>query len=382
MAELLRKLWKEKDGRRMAEYIVIVLIIAFAGIIIVSGCGDDSKDAIDCTCSTLAEVAEQTGFWIGAAIADPEGDLEQKTIGVHFNSVTAENAMKWGSLAPSVGQYDFQEADALVDFADERGVRIRGHVLVWRNQQPADLEAEVLGADDPEARLRAILAEHIEAVAGRYSGQVDTWDVVNEPMEQYGIQIDNNLFYQYLGEEYIDESFSLARAADPQARLFLNEYFYVHNPTDERVVAFHALVKRLLERGVPIDGVGIQGHFWGILGVDELPARTAFEEMLRSFTELGLEVEITEMDVSRNYFPHAEDPFAEQAQVYADVFAACRAVPDCIGVTTWGMSDINTWLDRNEPFSNYAPHHPLLLDTNLQPKPAYYAVCEVLLGCR
>lgn len=381
MAELLKKLWKDEEGQGMAKYIVIVIVlfIAIAGIIVVSGCGDDGDDAIDCTCSTLAEVAGQTGFWVGAAIADSEGDLEQKTIGVHFNSVTAENAMKWGSLAPSVGQYDFQKADALVAFAAKRGVRVRGHVLIWRDQQPADLEAEVLGADDPEARLRALLTEHIETVAGHYRGQVDAWDVVNEPMDRYGAQIDNNLFYQYLGEEYLDESFRRARAADPQARLFLNEYFYVHTPTDERVVAFRALVKRLLERGVPIDAVGIQGHFWG---VGELPTRAAFEEMLSSFTELGLEVEITEMDVSRNYFPHAEDPFAEQAQVYADVFAACRTVPGCIGVTTWGMSDISTWLDRNEPFSNYAPHHPLLLDTNLQPKPAYYAACEVLLGCR
>lgn len=337
-----------------------------------AGCGSPTRDC------TLAEAADDAGVWIGAAIDDPSAPPAQMTVADHFNSVTAENAMKWGSVAPTVGNYDFAAADAIVDLAESRGARMRGHTLVWRMQQPADLRAQVDAAEDPAARLREILAEHIGVEVGRYRGRVAAWDVVNEPLAPIGEQIDRNLFMRTLGEMYLDEAFQLAHAADPEATLFLNEYFYDHTSADARVSAFRDLVARLIDRGVPLHGVGIQAHFYG--PVTPLPERAAFEAMLRSFTDLGVVLELTELDISINYFAAAADPLFAQAAAYADIVAACMAVGGCQAVTTWGVDDAQTWLDTNPQFSGSAPHMPLLFDAALIPKPAYFAVRDVIAG--
>jgi endo-1,4-beta-xylanase len=156
--------------------------------------------SVDCT---LADTATQAGLWLGAAIADPQRAGEQATIGRDFNSVTAENAMKWGSLAPRVGAYDFTAADAVADFASARGVRLRGHTLLWRDQQPTDLAAQVAAAADPPSHLRALIEQHFTAVVPRYRGRVAVWDVVNEPLEVGGGQLDANLFLRTLGPGYL-----------------------------------------------------------------------------------------------------------------------------------------------------------------------------------
>ncbi len=354
-------------------------------LLVGAGCGDgSSSDTLDCRapgvdCS-LAELATASGLFLGAAVNDPNAAAERLTVGSDFNSITAENSMKWGELAPAVGQYDFRRADALAAFAQQRGVRLRGHTLVWRDQQPADLRAQAMAAADPAAQMRLLLEEHIGTVVGRYRGQVESWDVVNEPLTALGSNLDRNLFVRTLGDTYIDEAFAMAHAADPQALLFLNEFFLVHDAADSRVGAFRDLVVRLLERGVPIDGVGIQGHFYGLLA--ERPARAALEGMLRSFADLGLLVEITELDISLNYFLGEADPLLSQARAYADVFAACLAVEGCRGITTWGVHDGDTWLDTFAPFHTAAPHFPLLFDAALQPKPAHVAVRQILRQTR
>ena len=345
------------------------------------GCGDGSgAGARDCSdpaadCS-LAELADAAGIHLGAAVNDPDAAAESATVATDFNSITAENDMKWGVLARNVGQYDFRRADALAAFAHRRGVRLRGHTLIWRDQQPADLRSQALAAADPAAHMRRLFEEHIGTVVGRYRGQVESWDVVNEPLAALGSSVDRNLFVRTLGDDYIDVAFALAREADPEALLFLNEFFLVHDAGDSRVAAFRELVAGLLERGVPIDGVGIQGHFYGLLA--ERPERAALEGMLRSFTELGLLVEITELDISITYFLDDPDPLLSQGRAYADVFAACLAVEGCRGITTWGMHDGDSWLDTFAPFNMAAPHFPLLFDAELRPKPAHAAVREVL----
>ncbi|MBI3783071.1 MAG: endo-1,4-beta-xylanase, partial [Deltaproteobacteria bacterium] len=177
-----------------------------------------------------------------------------------------------------------------------------------------------------------------------------------------------------LGETYLDEAFQLAHEADPKARLFLNEYFPVHSATDERVLAFRDLVARLLARGVPIHGVGIQAHFSGPFPFARIPKRDALEAMLRVFTDLGVVVELTELDISINYFTSMDDPLVAQAAAYAGVVAACMAVPGCQAVTTWGIDDGHTWLDGTFPSDRFVPNLPLLFDAALTEKPAYYAV--------
>jgi endo-1,4-beta-xylanase len=341
---------------------------------------DCALPGADCT---LAETARQAGVFVGAAIASPEFPAEQATIPHEFNSITAENAMKWGSLAPTVGSYDFEDADAIADFAASVGVRLRGHTLLWgRMQLPADLEDEVEAATDPAARLRELIDEHLSTVVPRYRDVVAVWDVVNEPLDLFTADLDPNIFARTLGEAYIDEAFHRAHELDPGARLFLNEFFDFYGlgtPFEQKARGFLDLVERLLDRGVPVHGVGVQAHFNGFApSVIPLPTRAEFEGFLRSLADLGVTVELTELDVSIRYFQGDPDPLARQAEFYGEVVAACMAVPGCTAVTTWGIDDSRTWLDRFPPFSALAPHQPLLFHASLEPKPAYFAVRDAV----
>lgn len=337
---------------------------------------DCALPGADCT---LAETARQAGVFVGAAIASPDGLREQTTVPREFNSITAENAMKWGSLAPTVGSYDFASADAIADFAASQGVRLRGHTLLWGKMAlPLDLEDTVEAATDPAAKLRELIDEHISTVVPRYRDVVVVWDVVNEPLAVFTADLDPNLFGRTLGEAYIDEAFHRAHELDPDARLFLNEFFSFYGlgtPFEQKARGFLDLVERLLDRGVPVHGVGVQAHFDGFVpGLIPLPTREEFEGFLRALADLGVAVELTELDVSTNYFRGDPDPLARQAEFYGEVVGACMAVPNCTAVTTWGIDDARTWLDRFPPFDVLAPHEPLLFDASLDPKPAYFAV--------
>jgi endo-1,4-beta-xylanase len=335
----------------------------------------------DCT---LAETARQAGVFVGAAIVSPQLPAEQATIPRDFNSITAENAMKWGSLAPTVGNYDLGDADAIADFAIAAGVRLRGHTLLWGWMQlPADLEDTVEAATDPAAKLRELIDEHLSTVVPRYRDVVAVWDVVNEPLDRFTAHLDPNIFSRTLGETYIDEAFHRAHELDPDAQLVLNETFPFYGgvltPLDPKAQGFLDLVKRLLDRGVPLHGVGVQAHFDGIFaGVVPLPTREEFEGFLRSLADLGVAVELTELDVSNRYFRDDPDPLVRQAEFYGEVVAACMAVPNCEAVTTWGIDDSRTWLDVIPPMSFLGPHQPLLFDASLQPKPAYFAVLDAV----
>jgi endo-1,4-beta-xylanase len=336
---------------------------------------DCARPESDCT---LAETADQAGVWIGAAVASPDRQSERATVPTHFSSVTTENALKWGALAPRLGEYDFSQADALVDFAAQAGVRMRGHTLLWgRLQLPADLESTVANAPDPPATLRALIDAHFRTVVPRYRGKVAVWDVVNEPFDVNSANLAPNVFSRTLGEVYIDEAFHLARELDPDAHLVLNEFFFFYSQGKAR--GFVDLVRRLLERGVPLDGVGIQGHFDGFLGIPP-PSREEFEGFIHDLADLGVSVEITELDVSVFLFRGDPDPWARQAELYGELVAACMAVSACQAVTTWGIDDSNTWLDSFPPFDQVAPHEPLLFDTDLVPKPAYFAVRDAIRG--
>jgi len=340
---------------------------------------DCALPGADCT---LAETARQAGVLVGAAIATPDGIREKTTVPRDFNSITAENAMKWGELAPTVGSYDFAEADAIADFAASQGVRLRGHTLVWWSQMPADLEDEVEAAADPAARLRELIDEHLSTVVPRYRDVVTVWDVVNEPLAQYTGDLDPNIFWRTLGETYIDEAFHRVHELDPDAQLVLNDFLFFYGlgtPFDQKARGFLDLVQRLLDRGVPVHGVGVQAHFYGA-AVDllPLPTREEFEGFLRALADLGVDVELTELDVSLNYWRGDPDPFARQAEFYGEVVAACMAVPNCTDVTLWGIDDSRTWLDVVPPMNAAGPHHPLLFDASLEPKPAYFAVRDAV----
>ena len=320
------------------------------------------------TPESLRQVAEARDFYIGAAIPAPTGP-EAELVRHEFNGIGAENAFKWNRLARLVGNYDFTLADAFADYAERHDMRLRGHALIWgRGGRPHNLESTLRSSGDPQKTLLKLMREHISTVAGRYRGKVAVWDVVNEPMAYSGEGLDKNVFFETLGEDYVAESFRLAREADPDAELVLNEQISWNEYDGLSATEFIDFVRRLLDQGVPIDGVGLQGHM--LMGV---PDPKSLDRFLRRLADLGPFIEITEMDTRIGLFLDEADPFGAQADAYnmlAEILAGVSAVR---GVMLWGAADSHSWLDNFPPFDSEGPNHPLLFDRDLKPKPAYYA---------
>ena len=326
---------------------------------------------------SLRRVAEERDFYIGAAIAAPTGP-EADLVSQEFNGIGAENAFKWNRLAKFVGDYDFTLADAFADYAERHDMRLRGHALIWgRGGRPHNLESTLRSSSDPRETLLELMREHIATVAGRYRGKVAVWDVVNEPMAYSGEGLDKNVFFQTLGEEYVAESFRLARETDPDAELVLNEQISWNEYDGLSATEFIDFVRRLLDRGVPIDGVGLQGHM--LMGV---PDPQALDRFLRRLADLGLFIEITEMDMRIGLFDDDADPFGAQADAYNMLAETLAGVPAVRGVMLWGAADSHSWLDNFPPFDSEAPNHPLLFDRDLKPKPAYLAFMHGLASRR
>jgi endo-1,4-beta-xylanase len=322
----------------------------------------------------LSDLARRIGFEVGAAIDTTDTPAQRLRVALEFTSVTAENAMKWTPLSPAPGVYDFTDADAVVAFAEASGQRVRGHTLFWDrlNGRPAWLPGELAAAPDSAARLMELMQDHARTVVGRYAGRIAQWDVVNEPLELLGPNVDPiNLFVAELGEAYIDIAFATAHAADPNAALFLNETLAVSLP--RKFDGLIALAERLLARGVPLHGIGLQGHYY----VDP-PERAVLQSQLQRIAALGLLVELTEVDIPIFHFGAQPDPFAAQGEAYGAVFEACLAVPACTGITTWGIDDSDTWLDSFILTSALRPNRPLLFNIFGFRKPAYFAAVAAL----
>jgi endo-1,4-beta-xylanase len=354
-------------------------ILCLAGLVLVLGAADaDAVVTEDCAlpgsdCS-IADVARQAHVFVGAITNQYQTAADRALLAAHFNATTPENEMKWGVIAPTVGSYDFAPADAIAEFASANALRLRGHTLVWgRLQLPQDLAAQVAAAPDPAAHLRALMMAHFETMIGRYGDRVRVWDVVNEPLAIFSGAYDANIFYQTLGPGYVADAFTLARALDPDAELFLNEFFLTL--PGEKADAFVTLVRDLRAAGVPIDGVGIQAHFFpGLPLVD--PA--ALATLVQSLGDLGVKVELTEVDVSLWHFRNDPDPLARQAEFFGRVATACLEVPACQAITFWGLIDSETWLDTFPPFDAFKPNAPVLFDGARAPKPAYFAVRDAV----
>jgi len=319
----------------------------------------------------LRALASGAGLRIGATlepgqIADPQ---HSATLAREFSSLTPENAMKWYAIEPQRDQVDYAGADAVVAFAEANGMEVRGHNLVWA--QDRYTPAWVVALTDPD-ELRAELAEHVRGILERYRGRVHRWDVVNEPLETAGTATSGSVFERVLGPGWIADTFRLAHEVDPTAELWLNEYGTDLSPLKHE--ALLALVRSLLAEGVPIDGIGIQTH----RPTPDGPDRARFQAELQQFADLGLAVAITELDVATG--PDDPGVLRRQAEAYRTIVTACLAVTSCEEVTTWGVSDRDTWLDALGLLPT--PTRPLLFDDAFAPKPAYDAVAEVLADGR
>ena len=331
----------------------------------------------DATTRGLGAIAAESGRAIGVAVEPDEvaGDAGFAAALAHdATSLTAENAMKWGPVQPLPGQWAFAPADAAVAIADANDQRLRGHTLVWGALQLPDYVQNAGSA----AELRGYVADHVAGLVGRYAGRVAQWDVVNEPLSGVGDAptpdgLDDNVFRRLLGPGYVAEALQLARAADPHARLFVNENgIEIPGPKQDR---FYTLVRNLLAAGAPLDGIGFQAHA-GLIPPGQYPDRATVEASLRRFADLGLDVELTELDVTLAF--RAGDlatRLTQQAEDYRGLVAACLAVPRCTGITTWGLGDRYTWLRSFFGIDDW----PLPFDDDWARKPAYFAMRTALL---
>ena len=328
---------------------------------------------------TLKE-AYKDYFPIGVAVAPrnltgPESELIKQ----QFSSITPENAMKMGPIHPEKNRYNWQDADAILAFGQNNGIKVRGHTLCWHNQTPRWFFTDSLGAQVSREELLARLKQHITDVMTRYKGKIYAWDVVNEAVPDTGKGIyRESKFYQIIGEDYIQKAFEYAHAVDPEAKLFYNDYNTESAVKREKI---YQLVKKLKEKNVPIHGVGLQAH-WSIFE----PTQAELEKSITQFADLGLAIQITELDVS--VYPKEHErrekrdtdkseftPEMEQKQIahYKMIFDTFRKYKGTVtGVTFWNVSDKSTWLD-NFPVPN-RKDYPLLFDQNYKPKKAFDGV--------
>ncbi|WP_459740610.1 endo-1,4-beta-xylanase [Streptomyces sp. E-15] len=296
-------------------------------------------------------------------------DAYHRTAGDEFSMLTPENDFKAQFVQPRRGVFAFAEGDTLVDFARANGMLVHAHTLVWFEALPSWMRAAMTRED-----RERVMTEHIRAVAGHFRGKVAEWDVVNEPMSDEDEDYTNgnrgvrpHLWFEAMGERYIDIAFRTAREADPHAVLYLNEYGVEED--GPRWDALYALLTRLKERGVPIDGVGFQNHEYA--AADRTDPE-AFRRKLRALAGLGLKARVSEMDVLVG-----EGEEDAQAREFAGKLAVCEEEPNCTSFSTWGFTDrYGSTADlRNYP---PAPGNALPWDSAYEAKPAYRALRDAL----
>jgi endo-1,4-beta-xylanase len=315
----------------------------------------------------LRELAKRTGVTLASAVdvAALGGEADYRTVlNREFSGVTAENAMKWESVEPQRGVFDWSGADAVVAGARANHQIVRGHTLVWHSQLPTWLTDGVNAGTISDAGLRTILRDHIMTEVGRYRGTVRAWDVVNEVLNEDGT-LRQTIWLDHLGPGYIADAFRWAHQADPQAKLYYNDFNLESiGPKSDAALA---LVKQLKADRVPIDGVGFQGHLAIQFG---FPGDLA--DNMRRFIAAGVETALTEVDV-RMPLPVTPEKQATQAAFYRDTFDACVRVRHCVGYTVWGFTDRHSWI----PGFFAGEGSACLFDENLATKPAYDALLEV-----
>ena len=326
-------------------------------------------------------------FLIGTALnmrqvvqANPK---EQEILKTHFNSIVAENAMKSMYLQPKEGEFNFSEADQFVEFGERHGMHIVGHTLIWHSQAPSWFFVDERGNDVSRTVLIDRMKKHIHTVVSRYKGRIKGWDVVNEAVFDNG-DWRTSKFYEIIGPDFMKLAFQFAAEADPEAELYYNDY---NTAIPSKRMGIAHKIKELLEAGVRVDGLGMQEHH----GLD-FPSLNDIEGTIIQFSSLGLNVMVTELDIS--VLPHARanqsaeisntdtyknelNPYKEGlpieiqerlAKRYTDLFEIYLKHADKISrVTFWGLSDRDSWLN-NFPIQGRT-NYPLWFDRSYQAKP-------------
>jgi endo-1,4-beta-xylanase len=305
-------------------------------------------------------------------------------VNTHFNAITPENSMKWERIHPEEGVYDFEAADALVEFSNKNNHFFTGHTLVWHSQVPDWVFQHKDGTPLNRAELLKRMEDHINAVAGRYAGKIDAWDVVNEALNEDGT-LRESKWSTIIGDDFIEQAFIMAAKAAPNAKLYYNDY-NLYKPEKRNGVL--RLVNELQSKGIKIDGVGMQAHY----SLDS-PELTDIEDSIKAYSDLGVDVLITELDVSVLPFPDEKNMGADVSLNF-DLQSEFNPYPDGLPtsveiqlgeryqklfkifnrhqnvikrVTFWGVSDAQTW--RNDWPMTGRSDYPLLFDRELNTKP-------------
>ncbi|MFI8231170.1 non-reducing end alpha-L-arabinofuranosidase family hydrolase [Streptomyces sp. NPDC085900] len=332
-------------GRRRASVLSLLALAA----LVTPGAASAAPDAV--RASTLGAQAAQSGRYFGTAVA--AGKLGDSTysgiLDREFNMITPENEMKWDTTERSRGSFNFGPADQIVNHATAHGQRMRGHTLVWHSQLPSWVSSIT-----DAGTLRSVMNNHITTEMNHFKGKIYAWDVVNEAFADGGSgQHRSSVFQNVLGNGFIEEAFRTARNADPAAKLCYNDY-NIENWTDAKTQGVYNMVRDFKNRGVPIDCVGFQSHF----GTGGPPA--GFQTTLSNFAALGVDVQITELDIAQ-----------ASTTAYANTVKACMNVARCKGITVWGIRDSDSWRSGD---------NPLLFDRNGNKKAAYNAALTALGG--
>lgn len=315
----------------------------------------------------LRELGDATGLRIGWAVVPRElrrdAAYRQRVADGHV--IVAENAMKWQVIQPAPDRWRFEPGDDLVRFAIAHGQAVRGHTLVWHGGLPTWLR-EPEEEWTPEA-LRAVLETYVTTVVGRWRGHIEAWDVVNEAVAGlFRDPLRTTLWRETLGDGYIAETFRLAHAADPGAKLFYND-FRIEAP-NRKADRVEALLRGLLADGVPVHGLGLQAHMHF-----ELPDEEALVANLERFAALGLELHLTEIDVAIPGEITVEQRI-RQAIAMRRLTRACLRVPACTTMVFWGVDDGRSWVPRF--FTGWKA--PLLYDSRMERKLSWYGVADAL----
>lgn len=361
----------------------VINCLLLVGCFFIVSCSNVNRQSEE---ASLKEAYQQS-FAIGTAMSEVQIlNKEPGTLALvakHFNAVTAENSMKWESIQPQEGVFNFSVTDAMMQYAEEHDISVIGHVLLWHEQTPAWVFEGPDGQLASKSLLLSRLKHHVDTVMGRYKGRIHGWDVVNEALNEDG-SLRTSKWYQILGEDYIETIFQMAHEADPEAELYYNDY-NLFKP--EKRAGVLKLISKLKERNIPLHGIGEQGHY----GFN-YPDLQQLEDSIVAFADAGQAVMITELDISVLPFPDQKNmgadislnltlqqefnPYAnalpknvddELTANYARLFNIFLRHKESIKrVTFWGVSDKQTW--RNDWPMKGRTDYPLLFDRENKPK--------------
>lgn len=374
----------------MKKMIFISVISAAVIAFTMSGCSNPSQ--VTATASpSYSQAGIHAGFkdnfMIGTALsANAILERDHSTLNLvkrEFNAVTAENVMKWELIHPKPNVYDFKAPDKLVDFAEQNNLFLVGHTLVWHHQRPDWIFENRNGSKVSRETLLSRMEDHINTVAGRYQNRIDAWDVVNEALNDDG-SLRESSWYKIIGEDYIEQAFIMAAKAAPKAKLYYNDYNLFEPAKREGAIK---LIKNLQAKGIKIDGIGLQGHY-GLY----YPDLNLLEDSIKAFAKLGIDIFISELDITVLPLPNGENqgadisvdikiedklnPYPKElpevvktklAERYQEIFAVLNKHKSSINrVTFWGISDAHTW--RNDWPVKGRTDYPLLFDRAMNKK--------------